>query len=224
MVYVTGYTHIPIDIHKLSTTMFPEQKQLTRDDYVIICGDFGGVWDNSKSDMYWRKWLEDKQFTTLFVDSNHENFPLLYQFPDREFAGGTVREIMPHVLHLKRGEIYHLNGRSFFCFGGASSHDKHLRREGVDWWPEELPSMAEMDYAIGNLDSVHWNVDYIITHCAPKKIQTQIADWYENDAATSFLQMVEENCSFRHWYFGHYHQDLDVGSRHTAIYQSVMPI
>jgi predicted phosphodiesterase len=76
LIYVCGDTHIPIDIFKLSVGNFPEQKQMTKDDYIIIAGDFGGVWNNSKEELYWRKWLNDKNFTTLFVDGNHENFEL----------------------------------------------------------------------------------------------------------------------------------------------------
>ena len=45
MIYITGDTHIPIDIKKLNTKNFSEQKTLTKEDYVIICGDFGGVWN-----------------------------------------------------------------------------------------------------------------------------------------------------------------------------------
>lgn len=95
MIYITGDTHIPIDIHKLSTSNFGEQKVLTKEDVVIICGDFGGVWDNSKEEMYWRKWLDDKSFTTLFVDGNHENFPLLYKFDEVDYpaeSGGVNAE------------------------------------------------------------------------------------------------------------------------------------
>ena len=48
MIYITGDTHIPTeDISKLSTKRFPEQKMLSKEDYVIICGDFGGVWDRA---------------------------------------------------------------------------------------------------------------------------------------------------------------------------------
>ena len=64
MIYITGDTHQNIDISKLNTKNFPEQKELTKSDYVIICGDFGMVWNNSKEEMYWRKWLEKKNFTT----------------------------------------------------------------------------------------------------------------------------------------------------------------
>ena len=42
MIYITGDTHIPTDVGKLSSKRFPEQKNLTKNDYVIICGDFGG--------------------------------------------------------------------------------------------------------------------------------------------------------------------------------------
>ena len=77
MIYITGDTHIPVDIKKLNAKKFPEQRELSENDYVIICGDFGGVWENSPSDLYWLKWLNTRNFTTLFVDGNHENFELL---------------------------------------------------------------------------------------------------------------------------------------------------
>ena len=46
---------------------------MNKDDYVIICGDFG-YWDESKEQKYWLKWLDGKPFTTLWVDGNHENY------------------------------------------------------------------------------------------------------------------------------------------------------
>ena len=46
MIYVTGDTHGGF-LERLSVSAFPEQKEMTRNDFVIILGDFGGVWDNS---------------------------------------------------------------------------------------------------------------------------------------------------------------------------------
>lgn len=40
MIYITGDTHA--EFSRFSTKRFPEQKEMTKDDYVIICGDFGG--------------------------------------------------------------------------------------------------------------------------------------------------------------------------------------
>ena len=73
MIYITGDCHA--DFTKFDIENFPEQKEMTKDDYVIICGDFGGVWvrdEESEKEKYLMDWLENKSFTTLFVDGNHE--------------------------------------------------------------------------------------------------------------------------------------------------------
>ena len=59
MIYVTGDTHGSYDLHKLNAKNFPEQRALTKSDYVIVLGDFGLVWNNSDEEMYWRKWLDE---------------------------------------------------------------------------------------------------------------------------------------------------------------------
>lgn len=92
LIYITGDTHIPIDIDKLKTNSFPEQKDMTKEDFLIICGDFGGVWDNSPADNYWCKWLNNKNFTTLFVDGNHENFDLLNAYKIITWNGGKIKK------------------------------------------------------------------------------------------------------------------------------------
>lgn len=99
---------------------------MTKEDYVIICGDFGGVWNKeveNKEEKHLLDWLEEKPFTTLFVDGNHENFDRLYSYPVELWHGGKVHKIRPSVIHLMRGQIYEIDGKSFFTFGGASSHD-----------------------------------------------------------------------------------------------------
>lgn len=39
-IYITGDTHIPHDISKLSTKNWPIQRKLSKDDYLIVCGDY----------------------------------------------------------------------------------------------------------------------------------------------------------------------------------------
>ena len=73
MIYITGDCHS--NFERFNTRNFPEQKEMTKDDYVIICGDFGGVWNKdgeSKMETSALDWLDGKAFTTLFVDGNHE--------------------------------------------------------------------------------------------------------------------------------------------------------
>ena len=120
MIYVTGDCHG--NYRRFATEIFPEQKEMSKDDYVIICGDFG-YWDESKEQKYWMKWLDSKPFTTLWIDGNHENFDLLKKQKAVKWHGGNVQFIQPSVIHLMRGQIYELEGLKIFTFGGAKSHD-----------------------------------------------------------------------------------------------------
>lgn len=109
MIYITGDCHS--NFERFNTRNFPEQKEMTKDDYVIICGDFGGVWNKdgeSKMETSALDWLDGKAFTTLFVDGNHENFDRLYAYPVEMWHGGKVHKICPSVIHLMRGQIFEL--------------------------------------------------------------------------------------------------------------------
>lgn len=224
MLFVTGDTHMPIDVSKLNAKRFPRQKILTKEDFVIICGDFGAVWDNGGEDRYWRKWLDDRNFTTLFVDGNHENFDLLSQFPVMDFHGGQARRVGKSIYHLMRGEVFTFGGNTFFAMGGAASADRALRKEGVSWWAEELPGPEAYAHARERLASVDWQVDIVLTHCAPSDLQVQIAPELAPNQLTDFLQQVRERCTYRHWYFGHYHRDQALDEKHQVLYQQVLEI
>lgn len=224
MIYVTGDIHAHIDIKKLSAQRFPQQKSLTKSDYLVVCGDFGLVWDNSKSDLYWRDWLTDKPFTTLWVDGNHENFELLYRFPLADKFGGKVREITPSIYHLDRGQVLTIENKTFFVMGGAASHDKEYRKEHISWWKEEMPTIEEMERGIKALDTHNWAVDYVISHCAPRSVQTMIASWYESDPLVSFFERIRRDLHFKKWFFGHYHIDKQLDEQFVALYNNIIPI
>ena len=224
MIYVTGDIHCPHDIGKLATRQFPAQKTLTKQDHVIICGDFGCGWAGDRQDAYWLDWLQDKPFTTLFVDGNHENFDLLSRYPEERWQGGRVHRLRPSVIHLMRGQVFDIAGMRCFTLGGASSHDRSGRVEGRSWWPEELPSDADFQEALANLDAAGWRVDTVLTHCASERAQVAIAPWFERDRLTNFLQYLEERLHFDHWYFGHYHVDKVIDERHRALYGDILCI
>ena len=49
MIYITGDCHG--NYERFNASIFPEQNEMTKEDYVIICGDFGGVWNKEESKM-----------------------------------------------------------------------------------------------------------------------------------------------------------------------------
>ena len=120
-VYVTGDTHGSIDLAKLRPRRFEAGSRLTKDDYVIVAGDFGLVWDGSPSELETRDWLDARPWTTLFVDGNHENHELLASLPVEKWHGGLVHRVSGSILHLMRGQVFDLDGLSVFAMGGAAS-------------------------------------------------------------------------------------------------------
>ena len=218
MIFVTGDTHGSIDSGKLSSSSL---EKLTKNDYLIICGDFGFVWYGDNRDDKYLNWLESLPYTVLFVDGNHENFDALNTYKIELWHGGHVQFIRPHVIHLMRGEIFNIENKTFFSFGGAKSTDKMYRQEHISWWEQEMPSDAEYDNAFYNLDRVHWKVDYVITHATSDTILGKIAPYYKHDKLTNFLHVIDSKLEYKKWYFGHYHLDDDVDRKHTLLYDKV---
>lgn len=237
MVYITGDTHA--EFSRFSTKHFPEQKEMTRKDYVIICGDFGGIWSYGYSDHteeYWLKWFEEKPFTLLFVDGNHENFDRLKEFPIVSFKGGKAHKIRNNIYHLMRGYVFNIDGKKFFTFGGARSHDiqdgildikdyksvrdlvndynqrtkrgEMLRINNLSWWADELPNDREMKRGIDNLQKANFEVDYVISHCLPQDVAS-VAGYREADKLSLYFNklLLEHKLKFYRWYCGHYHRE-----------------
>lgn len=255
-IWITGDCHS--DVRRFSVDSFYEQKEMTNQDenFVIVCGDFGLVWDRdgeSKTEKYWLDWLEDKPFTTVFVDGNHENFDRLYQYPVKEFKGGKVHEIRPHVLHLMRGEVFNIEGKKFFSFGSASSHDisdgildpndfddyeefrkvwkqwdkegKMFRVKGITWWSEELPSRDEMKNGINNLEKHNWKVDYILTHSPSASVIALLGNGlYEQDVLTRYLEDIRSKVDYKRWFMGHMHCNKAINDKDIILYEQIIRI
>ena len=209
MLYLTGDTHG--DFRRFSTQAFPEQKTMTRKDTVLICGDFGGLWDTSPRCRHLLDELERRPFTTAFVDGNHENHPLLASYPEENWMGGRIHRIRPNIIHLMRGEVYTLEGKTFFTFGGAPSHDRQWRVEGESWWPEEVASPKEIERARQNLNRVGWKVDYVVTHTVWNTLISQLDPilWKKPvpNPTEGFLEEVRYKLDYQWWFAGHFHLD-----------------
>lgn len=252
MIYVTGDTHGEFERFSAKRLCNSGMK-LTKEDYVIVCGDFGLCWARDKTFDYHCRNFALKPYTILWVQGNHENYDMIAEFPLEEWHGGKVRHIVrDKVILLERGQVFTIGGKTFFTFGGASSHDIQggvLDRNSVDfaeqrrraerlelpyriihesWWPQELPTEGEMQEGWKNLAAHHFTVDYVITHCCSTTLQNYLNKEKNRsnapDILTDYLETVEQKLQYKHWYFGYYHSDEVIDEKHTLLYYVISSV
>ena len=196
-------------------------------------------------------WLDDKPFTTLFVSGNHENYDILDSLEMSEWHGGLVNFVRKSVIHLMRGQVFNIEDKTFFTFGGASSHDisagilepddpnfkekkKHLDKDPfalyrinhVSWWERELPSENEMEMGLNNLKKENNKVDYIITH-SPSTSELYLMGGkglYQSDILTNYLEDVKANTEYKRHFFGHMHWDKAINDKDVCLYEQIIRI
>ena len=161
-----------------------------------------------------------------------------------------MHEIRPHVLHLMRGQVFEIDGKKIFTFGGASSHDisggiletedpdfkkkkrildkeyEPYRINHLTWWEQELASESEMKEGRNNLRKHDYTVDYIITHCCATSTQNELGGRgiYKPDKETDYLEFVKNYTNFKKWFLGHYHDNINVNEREILIYEQIIRI
>jgi len=125
-----------------------------------------------------------------------------------------------------RGQVFEIEGYTFFTMGGAASHDirdgildpasptfeedywlkrrtrQMFRVKGVSWWEQEMPSEDEYAEVIRNLERIGYKAYYIITHCAPTSIQQKLSQDFTPNPLTDFLDKVKGTADYHFWLFG----------------------
>lgn len=199
-------------------------------DACIICGDFGIGFRDAEKDSYLNG-LEKYPFDILFVDGNHENFDYFNSLEVKEWNGGKVHFLRNNIIHLMRGEIYTINNKKLFTYGGGYSIDKERRLLSMEWgsykcwWKEELPSEEEYNNALNNLKKNDWKIDYVFTHSAPISILPLIQEFFISpdkklsDSCNEQLEEINKNLKFKEWHFGHYHGDKNIDNKFFLHYK-----
>lgn len=205
-IYVTG------DTHGEYGRLVELDRELKKDDYLIVCGDFGYIFSDNFTERQLLDDIEARPYTLLFVDGNHENFNAIYEYPKEIWNGGKIHRIRHNIIHLCRGQVFNIEGFTFFTMGGGYSIDKYMRRENISWWKQEMPT--DDDFIEGNRNLARYDnkVDYIITHTAPECVIKSFD--FKNTAhekpLNNYLQYVYETMKFKHWYCGHLHRDDNI--------------
>lgn len=187
------------DLFKFSSDNFPRGKELTKDDYVIILGDMGVIWEEeaSKDEKYWLDWLDAKPWTTLFIPGNHENFDRLEgvveEFEWKKWHGGNVKVIRPSILYLPVGETYEIDGHTFLALGKAASHDIDdgiIDPADYETRDEMKAACRELEKRCGGWPFARYRIKY--ESWWPQEVPNII----ERDAAIENLELIGNKVDF----------------------------
>lgn len=221
MIYVTGDTHGEICRFHSS-----EMRKVKKSDTLIICGDFGFIWDGGEKEEKNLKKLGSQKFNILFLDGTHENFDLLAKYPTEDWCGGKVQHICGSLYHLLRGQVYEIEGKKIFTFGGGESPEKQIRLEAGKWWASEMPSMDEMREGVDHLNVVGMQVDYIFTHMPPPRVDVIVPGVRrenKNQLEAYFAQLADK-VRYQRWFFGSTHVDRKITYKNVSVFNMVVPV
>lgn len=225
MIYVTG------DMHGDESRLYDSQwRKLKSGDVLIVCGDFGYLWNGGKNEKSVIEYLGSRKFTVCFVDGTHENFGKIERCHETIWKGGHVHRISGNLFHLMRGQIFNIDGISIFTFGGGESDDREVRsaEEHGIWFKEELPTPDQLAVGAHNLDAAGLKVDYIITHEPPLLVKSSMLlrrGLPERvNKLNGYFEELAKSVEFNHWYFGSLHENRLVTSKFTCLFDKIIPL
>ncbi|AER47997.1 hypothetical protein SEA_HOKKEND_146 [Mycobacterium phage HokkenD] len=133
-------------------------------DVIVQVGDYGLWTDGPGLKLFQRRLHEAlvKHDVTLYwLDGNHEDFNNIHsRLKGREAQ--PLYKAFPRIVHLPRGFRWEWWGKTWMALGGAASVDRLARTPGKSWWPGELLSDEDVEFA-----SRPGGVDVIVSHDCP---------------------------------------------------------
>ena len=221
MIYITG------DMHGDKKRLSPfKLRFLNEGDTLIVCGDFGFLWDNSNAEQNYLMALGKRKYNICFVDGTHENFDLLNNYEISQWNGGKVHKIFGNLYHLMRGQVYEIEGRKIFTMGGGESSDIDIRKDVNAWSKDEIPTQEELLEGAENLEVAGYDIDIIVTHEPPLKVKNFLnlndPNEFRVSALNAYFEELSNDCKFRKWYFGSLHIDKYISKTHRAVVKDIV--
>lgn len=119
------------------------------------------------------------------------------------------------------GWIYY--PESLTSYGGGEWNKGRI--EGIDWWPEEIPSREDFENVCSNLDRVRWKVDYVISHTCPVSQRMLFGGRKHLPDPTEIMlqELLDRGLVFGAWHFGHFHEEKKM-DKFVCHYNQVEPL
>ena len=220
-IYLIGDVHGNYSIFsELSRTMQPNS-------IYIQVGDFGMGFNNSLSQYAMLNVFKEK-----LLETNSECFVIRGNHDKPSFFDGKKEE---QISYLKDYTYIKINKEIWLFVGGSISIDRHMRREGVNWWKDEE--------TIYNPDLITSKCDVLITHGSPASCEPRNTDDELRKIITYYVPKVGNHCEEmfddlrterqilervlvksgpKFHYYGHFHYSHE--EQNGAIYSTLLNI
>lgn len=249
-VYITGDIH---GDSKEVQSRISQINSPCEDDIIIICGDAGleygsfimgsakkamkefpGRWiimRGNHDNRYWEKhtaWRETS-FEFCQVPDLMWHF-MVSQNTDKYL----IEDKYPNILYIQdEGGIYTIDGHQILFIPGAFSVDGKYRIE--NFLPYEPKEMLN-DYELSKLLRLaqYYKPEFVIGHTYPRNLEpvlqylfmSGISQNEVNKNMENKISKILEECenSYKHYFFGHIHDDKEFGDKYTMLYHSVVSL
>jgi predicted phosphodiesterase len=176
---------------------------------IIQLGDFGFDFNQNVLASI-RAWLDaDERRRWLWIDGNHDH----HDYIRADICKGKhpkkpVAHFHDRMFYCPRGSTLKIGSKKVLFLGGAVSIDMARRTQGVNWWPQEHLSTADVLRAIDNGHSA----DVLLCHDAPNT--GYIKGWLKgqnykidrpSDGNRKAISAVIDQTPVYEVYHGHYH-------------------
>lgn len=201
---------------------------------VVQVGDFG-LWPGPGGESYLRKLnkqCRESSVDVIWVPGNHENYDRIERMEAENEADPFITMDQwgyERIHYAPRGARWEWWGKRFMAVGGAISVDRNWREEGKSYWPAEVVTDANVEYA--NREPV--GMDVIFTHDCPRGVpipgigpdSKQRPDemaWpvdamYDSQLSRNKMREIWEAHRPKLWYHGHFHIDYEAYLGDTKI-------
>ena len=221
MLYFTGDIHG--DAGRLGKNTLNMMKP---GDTLIICGDFGFLWDNSKPEKKALKALSRRDYNICFVDGVHENFDILQSYPVVSWNGGQAHKISDNIYHLMRGQIFTIEGRTIFAMGGGEDPEMEPDENDDASLHKEIPTSQEMMNGVAAMERCRYQVNYIVTHEPPARTRDfLLLSANKSLRVTSlgaYFDALAQQARYGKWFFGSMHMDRFVSDKQIALFRNIV--
>jgi len=182
------------------------------DEVLIQVGDFGIGFRSAEKDKrrlrYLNKVLKTRNIQLYVVRGNHDN---------PSFFDGSYEDKFPNVHLVRDYQIKTIQGYNVLFIGGAISVDRIDRKEGLDYWEDEVFNFDEE-----KLEAIE-GVDIVVTHSAPKNVYPHVMGsvvekWSkkekglktelikERQKLLDTFEILNKKNNIKTWCYGHFHE------------------